>query len=78
MTNHSVPGAEQFVPDGAGLERLALAVQGCRGCELIGLAWARRRQGHTQTEAAVRPGTSCLRFPWLWSRGEVTWRDGRH
>ena len=34
MTNHSVPGAEQFVPDGAGLERLAQAVQGCRGCEL--------------------------------------------
>lgn len=34
MTRPSVPGAEPFVPAGAGLDRLAEAVQGCRGCQL--------------------------------------------
>jgi uracil-DNA glycosylase len=34
MAKPSVSGADQFVPDGAGLERLEEAVQGCRGCEL--------------------------------------------
>jgi uracil-DNA glycosylase family protein len=34
MVKPSVPGAEQFVPDGAGLEGLEDAVQECRGCEL--------------------------------------------
>jgi uracil-DNA glycosylase family protein len=28
------PGAEQFVPEGAGLEQLEQAARGCRGCDL--------------------------------------------
>ena len=34
------PGAERWVPDGAGLDALREAVQGCRGCEL----WQRATQ----------------------------------
>jgi uracil-DNA glycosylase len=34
MARPSVPGAEQFVPDGAGLERLEQVVQECQGCDL--------------------------------------------
>jgi uracil-DNA glycosylase len=34
MARSSVPGAEQFVPAGAGLGRLAEAARECRGCDL--------------------------------------------
>jgi len=34
MPRTSVPGAELFVPDGAGLEDLEQAARGCRGCDL--------------------------------------------
>ncbi|WP_270888155.1 UdgX family uracil-DNA binding protein [Pedococcus sp. 5OH_020] len=39
MTSRSVasswPGAQQWVPDGAGVDQLASAAQGCRGCDLF-------------------------------------------
>lgn len=34
MSGEQFPGAERWVPDGAGLPRLREAVQGCRGCDL--------------------------------------------
>jgi uracil-DNA glycosylase len=34
MPRTSARGAEQFVPDGAGLEQLEQAARGCRGCDL--------------------------------------------
>lgn len=46
------PGAEEWVPDGAGLDVLRGAVQGCRGCEL----WQRATQavfGEGRTRARL-------------------------
>jgi DNA polymerase len=34
MVRTSAPGAERFVPEGAGLEQLEQAARGCRGCDL--------------------------------------------
>jgi uracil-DNA glycosylase family protein len=34
MARTAAPGAQQFVPDGAGLEQLQHAARGCKGCDL--------------------------------------------
>ena len=34
MPKPTAPGAERFIPDGAGLEQLEQAARGCRGCDL--------------------------------------------
>jgi hypothetical protein len=71
MARPSVPGAEQFVPDGAGPEGLEDAVQECRGCELyrdatqavfgrIGLRPADRRHGAGMTLEALLAGRGIL------------------